>query len=48
MRWTARQHLENAEQAGFNGFNQLDKRCNLHSWFGDYQCCYTSDHKNAE
>ena len=46
MRWTASQHLDNAEEAGFNGFNPPDRRCNLHSWFGDYNCCYTSDHKN--
>ena len=47
MRWTAGEHIKNAEEAGYNGFNHWDNSCNLHSWFGDYQCCYRSDHSNA-
>jgi len=46
MRYTANQHLKNAEEAGFNGFNHYDSNCNLHSWFGDYSCCYRRDHSN--
>jgi len=46
MRWTANEHLHNGEEADFNGFNHFDRRCNMHSWFGDYECCYTSDHSN--
>ena len=40
MRWTANQHLVNQMRGGFDGFNNADKRCNLHSWFGKYSCCY--------
>ena len=28
--------------------NSEGNKCNLHSWFGKYACCYTSDHKNPE
>ena len=28
--------------------NSEGNKCNLHSWFGKYSCCYTSDHKNPE
>ena len=47
MRWTANQHVEDQADAGFNGFNQADKSCNLHSWFSKYSCCYRSGADNG-
>jgi len=51
MRWLSRQHIKDAEDAGYKGFvlkggeYHLDtpKGCNLHSWYSKYPCCYPKD-----
>ena len=44
MRYVAYQHAINQVDNNF----QAGGGCNLHSWAGDRQCCFTSDFSNSE